>query len=378
MDRFNSLLLKSLSEREANGALRKLKIVSHSLIDFSSNDYLGLARSVALKEMIAEKIQDVPYATNGSTGSRLLSGNTSYAEEIEKQLATFFKSEAALIFTSGYTANLSVLSSIPKRGDTILYDQLSHASIKDGIRLSQASRFHFRHNDVNDLEKKLKKISGNCFVVIESIYSMDGDSAPLSAMAAICEQYGAHLVLDEAHSTGVQGENGNGLACELNLQEKVPVRIYTFGKAMGVHGACVAGSKELIHYLINFARPFIYTTAPDNHSLIAVAKAFDFLNLHSNLQQELKNKVDHFLLLMSGNENLLPSKSAIQSFIVSGNCKVKAASEILQKKGFDVRPILAPTVEKGKERLRIILHTFNTMAEIEKLAHELKMLASTV
>jgi len=372
----NAHLLKSLDAREAQDALRKLKVTSPSLIDFSSNDYLGLARSVELREMIAHELPSVSVSLNGSTGSRLLSGNSSHIEEIEKELAILFKSEASLIFNSGYTANLAVLSCLPKRGDTILYDQLSHASIKDGIRLNQASRFYFQHNDLSDLEKKLKKSQGNIFVVTESIYSMDGDIAPLQGITSLCEQYRAHLIVDEAHSTGVLGENGSGLACELGLQQKVPVRVYTFGKGMGIHGACVAGSKELIQYLINFARPFIYTTAPDSHNATAIAASFKFLTSHPELQHELKNIVEYFLFMMNGNKSLLPSKSAIQSFVIPGNQEVKAAAEMLQKNGFDIRPILYPTVGKNKERLRIILHTFNTKTEIEKLAHQLQILSS--
>lgn len=153
MNSLDSLLLKSLAKRDEEGALRKLKVVAPSLIDFSSNDYLGLARSSELKDMIEHEFQSLLVSLNGSTGSRLLTGNSSYIEEVEKALAILFKSEAALIFNSGYTANLAVLSCLPKRGDTILYDQLSHASIRDGIRLSQAQQFSFLHNDPHDLEK---------------------------------------------------------------------------------------------------------------------------------------------------------------------------------------------------------------------------------
>jgi 8-amino-7-oxononanoate synthase len=378
MNMLDDLLTKALHMRESQGALRQLKLVKPSLIDFSSNDYLGLARSAELKKAIAQRYQSLSSSLNGATGSRLLSGNSAYIEEVEKELAVIFKSEACLIFNSGYTANLAVLSSLAKRGDTILYDELSHASIKDGLRLSQATRFHFHHNDVNDLESKLRKAQGNCFVIVESIYSMDGDSSPLETIVNLCERYSAYLMLDEAHSTGVVGEAGNGLACELNLQSKIPVRIYTFGKAMGIHGACVTGSKQLISFLVNFARPFIYTTAPDNHSITSISSAFSFLKATPQIPVDLKNKTEFFLSLMMHNKNLLDSTSAIQSFIIPGNREVKTASEQLQQAGLDVRPILSPTVAKGTERLRIILHSFNTNSEIENLALQLQALSSRI
>jgi 8-amino-7-oxononanoate synthase len=376
MNMLDTLLRKALQVREAEGALRQLKLVHSSLVDFSSNDYLGLARSTALKETIAQKHQSLPASWNGATGSRLLSGNSSHIEGVEKELAVLFRSEACLVFNSGYTANLAVLSSLPKRGDTILYDELSHASIKDGVRLSQATRFHFQHNDVTDLENKLKKAQGNCFVVVESIYSMDGDMAPLETICSLCTHYNAHLIVDEAHSTGVLGKGGNGLTCELNLEDKIPIRIYTFGKAMGIHGACVVGSQQLIQYLVNFARPFIYTTAPDDHSISSIVSAFNFLKTNPQLQRDLKDKTEFFLSLMKHNKKLLQSTSAIQSFIIPGNNEVKAASEQLQQAGLDVRPILSPTVAKGTERLRIILHSFNTNPEIERLAHQLQVVSS--
>lgn len=376
MESFQDLLRKDLHAREVNGALRSLKSSDYNLLDFSSNDYLGLARSKELSSQIEQAWASTQNKYNGATGSRLLTGNSFIAEDVERELANLFKGEAALLFNSGYTANLSVLSSLPKRGDTILYDELSHASIKDGMRLSLATRLPFSHNDLQDLEKKLTKAQGNIFVVVESIYSMDGDIAPLIGLSSLCEQYKAHLIIDEAHSTGIYGSKGNGLSCVLNVDQKIPVRIYTFGKAMGLHGACVVGSKELVNYLINFARPFIYTTAMDAKSILAISEAFKFLSNRPILQQELQNRINYFTAAMRDIPELVSSTSAIQSFIVPGNEQVKKIANQLQMAGLDVRPILSPTVPEGKERLRIILHTFNTISEIDKLIFELHSVSS--
>lgn len=376
MKSFNTLLAKDLTARKNEGSFRSLKITDPDLIDFSSNDYLGLSRSAELLTEIEKAISLLPSKYNGATGSRLLTGNSILTQELESRLATLFKSEAVLLFNSGYTANLAVLSSLPKRGDTIIYDELSHASIKDGIRLSLASRQSFRHNDLSDLTKKLKRASGNTFVVVESVYSMDGDVAPLGMLTSLCEEYGAHLIVDEAHSTGIYGESGNGLSCQYGVEQKIPVRIYTFGKAMGIHGACVAGSKMLIDYLVNFARPFVYTTAMDQKSIVAIDCAVTFLGRNITLSADLQHKIDYFVSSMHGIPALLPSKTAIQSFIIPGNEKVKEVAHRLQRAGLDIRPILSPTVSIGKERLRIILHTFNSQKEIEKLTYELRGLSS--
>jgi 8-amino-7-oxononanoate synthase len=375
MSDLDKLLEQALIRRQADDSLRTLKIVDSSLIDFSSNDYLGLARSTILKDNIQKKINSIADYKNGATGSRLLTGNYSLIEEAEQQLAKIFNAEAALIFNAGYNANLAVLSSIPKRGDTILYDEKSHASIKDAMRLSLAKHLSFKHNDIEDLERKIQKAEGSIFVVVESVYSMDGDICPLDAFSSFCLNHNAYLVVDEAHSTGVYGLAGSGLSCQLNLEDKIPIRIYTFGKGMGVHGACVVGSKELKDYLINFARPFIYSTAPDIHSIVSIIESFEYLKHHSQLQEKLQENVKTFKEALGNNTFLTPGESAIQSFLVPGNIAVKKASQILQQKGFDVRPILSPTVTPGSERLRIIIHAYNTKSEILALAKALLALS---
>ncbi|HMG90581.1 MAG TPA: 8-amino-7-oxononanoate synthase [Chryseolinea sp.] len=370
----DSLLEKKLRERESKQLLRQLTTVN-GLIDFTSNDYLGLAASTELFQLIDHSVKSQGVRKNGSGGSRLLSGNSELAENVESRLADIFQAESALLFNSGYTANLAVLSSIPRRDDTIIYDELAHSCIKDGARLSLAKRLSFKHNDLNDLENKMRKASGKLFIVVESIYSMDGDCCPLKELVPLTEKYNATIILDEAHSTGVMGQNGNGLSVSARLHERIGVRIYTFGKAMGVHGACVAGSKILRQYLINFARPFVYTTALPPHSVTAIDCAFNYLRQNISLQRSLVDLTHTFLNEVSPLTNRTQSVSSIQTIIIPGNGNTIAAAKNLQDLGFDVRPILSPTVPEGSERLRICLHTFNTTAQVKDLAKELKQLA---
>lgn len=364
------LLKDKLQRRQEENALRKL-VNNTGLIDFTSNDYLGLARSEELFRLIQNKVEMLPHK-NGASGSRLLSGNSSYTEEVEKNLASLFTSEAALVFNSGYAANQAVLSSIPQKGDTILYDERVHSCIRDGARLSLASRFPFLHNNLNNLEERLKRARGNIFIAVESIYSMDGDQCPLLQLVELAEKYNASIILDEAHSTGVTGKNGAGLAATLGLENKIPIRIYTFGKAMGVHGACVVGSQNLIDYLINYARPFIFTTAMPPHSIASMDCSFQYLKEHLYLQEELSERVRVFNSASEKfNLQKLVSNTQIQGVIIPGNENIKKTAVTIQENGFDVRPILSPTVAKGSERLRICLHTYNTTEEIRHLVRVL-------
>jgi len=375
-------LQQALNEKETSHSLRSLRFpVSdshlHKLIDFCSNDYLGFSRSKILAKRIKETEDKYHGALIGSTGSRLISGNTRFCEELEDRVAKFHHAESGLIFNSGYDANLGIFSSIPQRGDTILYDQLVHASIRDGIRLSFARAYSFEHNNLEDLERRLKLSTGNIFVAAESVYSMDGDSAPLPEMVELCNCYGANLVVDEAHATGVFGERGEGKVVKLGLEKKVFVRLHTFGKALGCHGAIVVGSKALRSYLINFARSFIYTTALPFHSLISISCAYDLLYSDEEERAKLRDRISYFKdksfqqLALSDHHKLIRSDSAIQCLIIPGNENVKMVAHDLQVAGFDVRPILHPTVTKGAERLRICLHAFNTENEVDGLMQAL-------
>ena len=367
MNALKQRLNEALQKRKAGNAHRTLT-VPDGLIDFSSNDYLGLARSQKLRRLIEEELEKFPDYKNGSTGSRLLTGNSIYAENLERKIAAFHKAEAGLIFNSGYDANLGLFSCVPQKGDTIIYDALVHASIRDGIRLSLAASYSFRHNDISDLEQKLKRAGGRRFIAVESVYSMDGDMATLHEIIELAEQHNAAVILDEAHATGIFGQHGEGLAVELGLVKSIFARIHTFGKALGVHGAVVAGSALLKDYLVNFSRSFIYTTALPFHSLAAINCAYDLLKTADRERENLKKLI---ALYNAGVSNLdvgaLNSKIPIQGVVVPGNDRVKKVAALLREKGFDVRPILSPTVAAGSERLRICLHTFNTEAEVRNL-----------
>jgi 8-amino-7-oxononanoate synthase len=257
-----------------------------------------------------------------------------------------------------------------------LYDHLSHASIRDGIRLSFAQAHSFAHNDVEDLGRRLRAAreadaGPRIFVVTESVFSMDGDLAPLEAIVALCRAYGAHLILDEAHATGVIGKAGEGLAQALGVQEECFVRIHTFGKAVGCHGAIVLGSGRLREYLVNFCRPLIYTTALPPVSVQAIADAYRlFPGMHAE-RERLRQLIGRFRAAAIGYERL-DSSTPIQVVIIPGNTEVRALAERLQKAGLDIRPILYPTVPKGGERLRIVIHAFNTETEIDRLIRGLQ------
>lgn len=364
----DSFLQSTLAKRENEGLLRQLS-QQKNLVDFYSNDYLGFARSEELKkrtELLLEK--SLCKFINGSTGSRLISGNSDLFEETEKQIASFHNAEAGLIFNSGYDANLGLFSSVPKRGDTILYDEFSHASIIDGIRLSFAFAYKFRHNDLNHLEEKLKIAKARIFVAVESVYSMDGDIAPLKEMVSLCEKYNANLIVDEAHATGVFGKKGEGLCSELGVEKKTFARVHTFGKALGCHGAIVLGNLDLKNYLINFARSFIYTTALPPQSVATIQSAYVLLSECEEKITSLKKNIQFFKKKIQNIERFIESESPIQSVIIGGNEKtINCATEIC-KMGFDVKAILSPTVPKETERLRICLHAFNTENEIIGLA----------
>lgn len=362
MSKADSYIKQQLAERQAAGNYRELKPETN-LIDFCSNDYLGFARSVILKNSVDTETAQYKFK-NGSTGSRLLAGNSSYAEQLESDIAALHGFEAGLIYNSGYDANLGLFSSLPQRGDTIIIDELAHASIIDGARLSYANRYSFKHNDLNSLEEKIKHARGTVYIAIESIYSMDGDTAPLKDIAAIARQHGAHLIVDEAHATGVFGL---GLVEELNLQTQVFAKLITFGKALGCHGAIVLGNVLLRSYLINFSRSFIYTTAAPSHQLAAIRMAYRLLQQPGTERELLHHNIRFFKQNFTNKSNLIPGNSPIQCLLLKSNDRARLLADTLQANGFDVRPILSPTVAAGSERIRICLHSYNTEAELEQL-----------
>jgi 8-amino-7-oxononanoate synthase len=333
----------------------------NGLIDFSSNDYLGFASS-HWSDFHLETL------STGATGSRLISGNYIGYEDAEQQIASFHQTEAALVFNSGYDANLGLLSSVPQRNDVVLYDALSHASIRDGIRLSLAKAYKFEHNDLEDLEQLLVKHQGNTiYVVTETVFSMDGDSPALIRLVALCEKFGAFLIVDEAHAVGIFGKRGEGLVQDFQLEKRVFARVVTFGKALGCHGAAVLGSNKLRDYLINFARSLIYTTALPPHSVATIASAYQRLESSSIALTILRDNILHFSreqIRLGLAPLFVGGKSAIASAIIPGNSNVCQIAAALQFAGFDVRPILSPTVPEGQERLRFCLHSFNTPDQI--------------
>lgn len=347
--------LQKLEERKNKGSLRSLSLFE-GMIDFCSNDYLGMAKT---------EVQSAVYS--GSTGSRLISGHSREAKEAEEFLSSFFDSEAALIFNSGYDANLGLFSSVPQKGDTVLYDELIHASVRDGIRLSHANAYSFRHNDLKDLAKKFKQATGSVFVAVESLYSMDGDVAPLTELASWCEENGAFFIVDEAHAGGVYGNGGRGLLEEHGLQHRCFARLYTFGKAYGTHGAVICGSRQLKEYLYNFARSFIYSTAlPPNqygHIQHSVERA-----MNPAFRDQLKVVIAQFRSLVKPELLISDPSSPIQVIPVQTVEQCVSIASKMQENKLAVKAILPPTVPENSQRLRICLHNYNTGAEIGQLA----------
>ncbi|RKS55211.1 8-amino-7-oxononanoate synthase [Gillisia mitskevichiae] len=386
MHKFPLKLEKSLEKRKQQNAFRELGS-SNNLIDFASNDYLGFAANSELYFKTQKILEECNIVQNGATGSRLLSGNHKLYPLAEEQIANFHKAESALIFNSGYDANIGFFSAVPQKGDLILYDEFVHASIRDGIKMSNAKAYKFKHNDLEDLKKRLNLVASeknsDIYIVTESVFSMDGDSPDLKAFANFAETGNYQLVIDEAHAVGVSGNTGTGLVQDLGLERMVFARIVTFGKALGVHGAVILGSELLKQFLVNFSRSFIYTTALSPHSIAAIIASYEGLNKFdfNEINSELKSLQENILFFKNEVSRLelqsffISSESAIHSCIASGNDEVKSIATQIQNKGFNVKPILSPTVPKGLERLRFCLHSYNTKEEIKDL---LELLATFI
>jgi 8-amino-7-oxononanoate synthase len=353
-----SFMQEKLKERVDQVAFRQLRLADGK-IDFCSNDYLGITKNDLL-DVVSKGAQ---HLKTGSTGSRLLTGNYGLIEETEKKIARFHGADAGLMFNSGYDANLGLLSCIASRGDTILYDQLSHASIRDGIRLSHAQSFSFIHNDPEDLALKLEQAQGHIFIVTESVFSMDGDLAPLTRIVELAQAHQANLLVDEAHATGVIGKKGEGLVQSLGLQQFCFARIHTFGKAVGAHGAIVLGSESLRNFLINFCRPFIYSTALPEASIAVINASYSIFPQLNKERASLQSLIGQFREARLSLP-MLQSPTPIQAVLVRGNENARRLAQKLSENNLDVRPILYPTVPKGTERLRIVLHSFNTKEDL--------------
>ncbi|MSP84431.1 MAG: pyridoxal phosphate-dependent aminotransferase family protein [Flavobacteriaceae bacterium] len=383
MKEFPKALTSKLEQRIENNSLRKLSL-PNTLIDFASNDYIGFAKSETIFNETHSYLIENKIIQNGATGSRLLSGNHKLYQEAENYIAKFHQSESALIFNSGYDANVGFYGAVPQRNDIILYDELSHASIRDGIQLSNAKSYKFQHNDFEDLERLIQNLKPKTqdlttiYIVTESVFSMDGDTPNFKDLAQISNKYNCNLVIDEAHALGVFGDFGEGLVQMLGLQDSVFARIVTFGKGLGCHGAAIIGCNELKKYLVNFARSFIYTTGLSPHSVATILVAYQHLEIEKKALEQLRNTIIYF----NQEKNILGlkpifvrSKSAIQSAIIPGNQNVKSIANQFQEKGFDVKAILSPTVPEGQERLRFCLHSYNSKEEISEV---LKLLSAFV
>jgi 8-amino-7-oxononanoate synthase len=370
MEDFPYKLLKKIQQRKEEGAFRSLMPPS-SGINFSSNDYLGFAQS---------EQENTRVFASGSTGSRLISGNHHLYEEAEATVADFHKAEAALIFNSGYDANLGLLSSLLQRNDYIFYDASVHASIRDGIALGKAKSYKFDHNNLESLKARVSKVlaadripeGAEVYIITETVFSMEGDGPDIAAFAAYCQQEGYRLILDEAHAAGVLGPQGRGAVIEAGCADLVFARVITFGKALGCHGAAILGSSMLKDYLINYSRSLIYTTALSPYAVYAISRAYERLDgpEGSRALESLRRNIALFTTSLQerGLTGYFPgARAAIHCCEIGGNSRVKALSTALRAKGYDVKPILSPTVDKGRECLRFSLHAFNTSEEIREV-----------
>lgn len=355
----NLRLAERLQAIDDDGLRRALRAPSG--IDLCSNDYLSLAGHPHLKQRMADAVMAEGV---GSTGSRLLRGERKSFARVEEKFARFKGAERSLYFSSGYLANLAVLTTFPEVGDVIFSDERNHASLIDGVRLSRARRVVFPHNDVAALGRLLREDagSGQKFVVVESLFSMDGDQAPLAEYPSLCRAAGAELIIDEAHAVGVYGERGRGLAGD------VFVSINTAGKAMGVSGAFVAGPADAIEYLIQRARPFIFSTAPPPAIAAALEASLEVIVSEPERRERLLARARYLRERLG-----LAGDSAIVPIIIGENERAVAVARELQAAGFDVRAIRPPTVPAGTARLRI---TVNQGLSVEVLDRFVEVLAA--
>ena len=362
-----------LERLAATGGLRELP--GHRAgADFWSNDYLGLATDYAGQAPPAALF---PPAEAPPVGSRLISGDHAAYHELEARIAAFHGYPAALVFASGYLANLGLLAALGQRTDTFLYDELSHASCRDGLRLAAARSLHYAHNDAADLDRKLARArpDGQRFVLTESRFSMDGTVADLDRLAEVCAAYGARLIVDEAHGVGLFGRRGRGLVHARGLAQRVFATVVTYGKAPGYHGAAVLGSADLRRYLVNHCRPFIYTTAPPPDYWAGLARTYDRLEREQPTRAaRLATVIAHWgrAVAAAGLSAHCPVQDGpIQLVHLAGNERVMAAEAALSAAALLVKGIRSPTVPAGRERLRVCLHAFNTAAEVDRLVAKL-------
>jgi 8-amino-7-oxononanoate synthase len=331
-------------------------------IDLCSNDYLGLSQHPLLKSRMAAAVEQ---EGAGSTGSRLLRGERNCFSHVEQSFAAFKQTERSLYFSSGYLANLAVLTTFPEAGDVIFSDERNHASLIDGARLSRADKVIFPHNDAAALERLLaaRGGSGQTFVVVESLFSMDGDEAPLAKYAELCRKYNAALIVDEAHAVGIYGGRGSGFIEALGIASDVFFSINTAGKALGVGGAFVAGSESAIEYLIQRGRPFIFSTAPPPAMAAALEASLEVIEKEPERRERLLVRSAQLRTRLG-----LPGTSQIIPVILGENERALTVAQALQTDGFDVRAIRPPTVPQGTARLRISVNQGLSKIALERFA----------
>ena len=362
------MLIDRLGERlkvaEQQRAKREVRV--RCGIDFASNDYLGFSQRSELK-VVAK--QTIDLFGVGGRASHLVVGHTSIHEQLERQAAETFGFEAAMVFSSGYAANLGIMGALLAPGDRVLHDRLNHASLLDGALLSGAKFRRFKHNDVAQLEQYLGQSDAPTLVAIESVYSMDGDQAPLTEIAAVCQQHGATLLVDDAHGVGVIGAHGLGATETI----KPDILMVACGKALGSYGAIVCGSKILIESLRNFARTYVYTTALPSAQTAVTAEALTLLSNDYSATAKLQQNIAHFRSCATrAGLTLSQSQTAIQPIVVGDNERLMKLAEQLEQVGYLVGAIRAPTVAKGSERLRISLSAAHSFEQIEQLIEEVR------
>lgn len=355
-------LENELDRLRRDGLFRQIRQTA-GLIDFSSNDYLGLAH----------EISQVAASHSGSGASRLISGNYPLIEQAEEALASFYQTEAALLFVSGFQANIGLFQALAGRNDTLIFDELCHASIRDGIRLSYAKAISFRHNNMDDLKLKLKSAQGNTFIITEGIFSMEGDEADLDSIAAICRESGAFLILDEAHSAGITGKDGSGLAVLHHVEDICIAKIIGLGKAHGCQGGAVLGSQQLRQLLINKHRGFIFSTGMSPLLAQAILNSVAKLKNSATQRALLNGNISYYNQKISVLDNVQATcnPGPVQAVFTPGNDFTVALSESIRNQKINVGGVRYPTVPKGTERIRIILHSFNTQSEIDLLINVL-------
>ena len=355
-------LEERLIDRKIDGVFSELRQTNH-LVDFCSSDYLGFARKTPAGGL-----------TTGSSGSRLITGNSTQAEALEASIARFHEAPAALLFNSGHEACEALLTALPQKDDLIVYDRLSYPGIADALRLSQANGYGYAHNDLNDLENKLQVENGaRKFVFTEAVCAMDGETAPLDKIAAICDRYGALLLVDETHALGVIGHHGEGLVQEFGVQELCFARVFGFGEAAGTLGGAVVGSAVLKEYLLNFSRSISLLPALPPMVLGAIDEAYKAFPTALAERLQIARLIRQFRGSALGYYTV-SSQTPIQVVVIPGNEKIRKISARAAENGFAVWPVLYPAVPEGSERLRIVLHAFNTESELSALV---SLLAST-